>query len=142
MLNSDVKPEKMIDLHIKMDKPTYDKVCILAGTRRETVSAVMRRVLAAGLDNEIARQSSDVLTAAVRSAIRSELKSTENRLAKLASKAGITAATGLITADDIIVRTSHDSNERAKTSERLANARARAVRYLNTSEPKGDDDNA
>jgi hypothetical protein len=104
LLKSDAKPEKMIDLHIKLGKATMDKVITLAGIRRETASSVIRQILAAGLDNEIAEQSSETLVSVVRKTIRAELKSTENRLADLGAKAGIAAGTAEQMVADMVKR--------------------------------------
>ncbi len=86
-------PEKLVNLHIRVNEATIDKLAILAGNRNESLASTARRILTAGLDNEIAAQSLNTITAAVRSAIRVELKSTENRLAALGANASIAAGT-------------------------------------------------
>ncbi len=91
--NPDAKPWKIIDLHLKLDKATMDKVNTLAGIQKETASSIIRRILDAGLDAEIAEQSLGTVISAIRKVIRSELKSTENRLAALGAKARISAGT-------------------------------------------------
>jgi hypothetical protein len=141
LLNSDVKPEKLIDLHIRVDKATMDKLTIMAGNRKESLATTVRRILIMGLNTEIAEHSSDTLAAAVRKAIRVELKSTENRLAKLSAKAGIAAASAMYLADEIYIAAGSDPQaDRANSPERLTNIRTRAARYLK--EPEGDGTNA
>jgi 2-iminoacetate synthase ThiH len=85
------KKIKLINLHIRVDKETLDKLTLLAGSRKEPLASNVRRILIAGLNTEIAEQGLEIVTASVRKVIRSELKSTENRLAALGAKASISA---------------------------------------------------
>jgi hypothetical protein len=141
LLKSDAKPEKMIDLHIKLGKATMDKLITLAGIRRETASSVIRQILAAGLDNEIAERSSDALVSVVRKTIRAELKSTENRLAALGAKASIAAGTSEHMLTTLFERSiSGDASEKQRQAKAIHDeARKSAVSGL---KQPGDDENA
>jgi hypothetical protein len=141
LLKSDVKPEKMIDLHIKLGKATMDKLITLAGIRRETASAVIRQILAAGLDNEIAERSSEALVSVVRKTIRAELKSTENRLAALGAKACIAAGTSERMLATLFERSiSGEASEKQRQAKAIHDeARKSAVSGLKQS---GGDENA
>jgi hypothetical protein len=57
MLNSGINPIKLINLHIRVDKETLDKLNILAGSKKETLASTVRRILITGLNTEIAEQS-------------------------------------------------------------------------------------
>jgi hypothetical protein len=139
LLKSDVKPEKMIDLHIKLGKTTMDKVITLAGIRRETASSVIRQILATGLNTEIAEQSLETVTAAVRKVIRAELKSTENRLAALGAKASISAGTSEHMLTTLFERSiSGDISEKRRQAKAIHDeARKSAVSGLK--QPGGDE---
>jgi predicted DNA-binding ribbon-helix-helix protein len=135
------KSSNMVGVYVRLKKETQDKINIIAHTRGDTAAEVIRRILDTGLNVEIAEHSSDTLTAAVRKAIRSELKATENRLAKLSAKAGIAAASAMYLADEIYIAAGSDPQaDRANSPERLTNIRTRAARYLK--EPEGDGTNA
>jgi hypothetical protein len=60
---------------------------------RDSASSIIRKILDAGLNAEIAEQALETITAAIRKVIRSELKSTENRLTSLCAKATVAAGT-------------------------------------------------
>ncbi|MGD0622885.1 MAG: hypothetical protein ABSA82_10565 [Thermacetogeniaceae bacterium] len=139
MLNSGVKPEKLVDLHIRVDKDILDKIITLAGTRRETAAAVIRRTLAAGLNAEIAESSLETITSAIRKAIRAELKSTENRLAALGAKASIAAGTSEHMLTTLFERSiSGDISEKRRQAKAIHDeARKNAVSGLK--QPGGDE---
>lgn len=138
MPNLDAKLEKMIDLHIKLGKTTMDKVITLARIRGETASSVVRRILAVGLDAEIAEQSLGTVASVVRKAIRAELKSTENRLANLVAKASISAGTSehmLVTLFERSIQ--GNASEKQKDAKSIHNeARKKAV--IGLRQPGGD----
>jgi len=140
LLNSDATPEKMIDLHIKLGKATMDKVTALASIRRETASSVIRKILAAGLNAEIAEQSLETVTSAVRKVIRAELKSTENRLAALGAKASIAAGTSEHMLTTLFERSiaGDTSGKQRQAKEIHDDARKKAVSGLK--QPGGEDD--
>jgi hypothetical protein len=131
----------MIDLHIKLGKATMDKLITLAGIRRETASSVIRQILAAGLDNEIAERSSEALVFVVRKTIRAELKSTENRLAALGAKACIAAGTSEHMLATLFERSiSGEASEKQRQAKAIHDeARKSAVSGLKQS---GGDENA
>jgi hypothetical protein len=140
LLKSDAKPEKMIDLHIKLGKATMDKLITLAGIRRETASSVIRKIMAAGLDNEIAEWSSEALVSVVRKTIRAELKSTENRLGALGAKASIAAGTSERMLTTLFERSiSGDTSEKRRQAKAIHDeARKSAVSGLK--QPGGEKD--
>jgi len=129
---SEAKPWKMIDLHLKLAKATVDKVNTLAGIQKETASAIIRRILDAGLDAEIAEQSLGTITSVIRKVIRSELKSTENRLASLGAKATIAAGTSEHMLTTLFVRSiSGEISEKQRQAKEIHDdARRKAVLSL------------
>lgn len=78
---------KMHVIHVRVSSSLHDQLKTLAITRNETVAEVVRRLLEEGSSTEIVAQRLDTITTAIRRTIRSELKSTENRMAKLSAKA-------------------------------------------------------
>jgi predicted DNA-binding protein len=80
---------------IRFKKDTYQKLQILAQQRGEAVAVVVRRMIEEFVANEMAVAAVDVVAATLRKTIRSELKLTEDRLAKLAAKAATAAATSM-----------------------------------------------
>lgn len=80
---------------IRFKKDTYQKLLILAQQRGEAVAVVVRRIIEDVVANEMAVAAVDVVAATLRKTIRSELKLTEDRLAKLAAKAATAAATSM-----------------------------------------------
>lgn len=77
---------------IRIDDTTYQLLETLANKRGEPLSVIARRILDNNLQSEVALDAQDVLITAVRKAVASELRQTENRLANLSSKAAISAA--------------------------------------------------
>jgi hypothetical protein len=126
------KKIKLINLHIRVDKETLDKLTILAGSRKEPLASTVRRILIAGLNTEMAEQSLGIVTASIRKVIRAELKSTENRLASLGAKATIAAGTSEHMLTTLFERSlSGDTSEKQRQAKAIhAEARKRAVSGL------------
>lgn len=76
-----------------LENDVYYEIKKIADQRNESMGKVVNRVLKqyCGLENTVNAQ--DIFTAHLQRVIRSELKKTENRLASLAAKSAITAAT-------------------------------------------------
>jgi hypothetical protein len=141
MLNSGINPIKLINLHIRVDKETLDKLNILAGSKKETLASTVRRILITGLNTEIAEQSLETLVSVVRKTIRAELKSTENRLATLGAKACISAGTSEHMLATLFVRSiSGDISEKQRQAKAIHDeARKKALSGL---KQPGDDESA
>ncbi|WP_246187528.1 hypothetical protein [Neomoorella glycerini] len=71
----------------------YNALASLSIRRKESIAVTIRRLLSQAISEEAAVDGKDVITDAVRRAMRDVLKPTEDRLAKLASKAARMAAT-------------------------------------------------
>ncbi|MZP31213.1 hypothetical protein GTO91_16010 [Heliobacterium undosum] len=63
-----------------------------ASKQKKDVTGLVREMLQRALDEDAAVDGLDVVTSTVRRTVRSELKITENRLAKIAAKAAHAAA--------------------------------------------------
>lgn len=80
---------------VYLSENTYDVLNNLSSKRKESMSLIARKILEKGLTEEAAKDGIDAVTDAVRRAMRDILKPTEDRLAKLASKAAVAAATAM-----------------------------------------------
>lgn len=85
----------MKKLTVYLSENTYDILNNLSSKRKESMSLIARNILEKGLTEESARDGIDVVTDAVRRALRDVLKPTEDRLAKLTAKAAVAAATAM-----------------------------------------------
>lgn len=83
----------MKSIPVRLPEGVYATLASLAASRGEPMAAVARRYIMQGLEQDAAASGKDVITDAVRRAMRDVLKPTEDRLAKLASKAARMAAT-------------------------------------------------
>ena len=85
-----------------------------------------------GLDTEIAEQSLGTINSIVRKVIRAELKATENRLAKLAAKTVIEAATCEHMLNTLFVRVIQgDASEKQRQAKEIRDdARRRSLANL------------
>jgi predicted DNA-binding protein len=118
---------------IRFKKDTYEKLQILSQQRGEPVAVVVRRMVEEFVANEMAVAAVDVVATMLRKTIRSELKLTEDRLAKLAAKAATAAATSMyLNTQALRDLGKHDALELYQA------ARKKAVAYLR--EPDVDDD--
>lgn len=80
-------------LTIRLDTEIYNLLNSIAKKREESMAAVARKILSGNLQSETALDAQDILITTVRKAIRTELKTTENRLANLCVKNAITSST-------------------------------------------------
>ncbi|ADL07202.1 hypothetical protein [Thermosediminibacter oceani] len=80
---------------VYLSENTYDVLNNLSSKRKESMSLIARKILEKGLTEEAAKDGIDAVTDAVRRAMRDILKPTEDRLAKLAAKAAVAAATAM-----------------------------------------------
>lgn len=85
----------MQEFHIRLPDGLGQALRALAVQRKEPVAVVVRNLLSKALAEEAAADGKDVIKDAVRQAMRDVLKPTEERLAKLAAKAAIAAATSM-----------------------------------------------
>jgi predicted DNA-binding protein len=140
-LNMSDKSSNMVGTYLRLEKETRDKINIIAKTRGETVAEVIRRILEKGLNEEIAEQSLDTIISAVRKTVRAELKTTENRLAKLSARSAIAAGTTMYMQRDTLqafFKAPDKETAAQMAQDRLDNARKMAVHFLRNDE--GDED--
>ncbi|WP_422445371.1 hypothetical protein [Thermoanaerobacterium sp. DL9XJH110] len=78
-----------------LDDNLYNSLSTIAAQRKEKMAVVIRRILTQYVAEENAANGRDVICSAVRSSMRDVLKPVEDRLAKLATKATIAAATSM-----------------------------------------------
>lgn len=90
-----LKEVDMKDFHIFLDDDLDEALKGLAKIRGVNQSEVMRQILREYVSTNSANKSLDVITSVLRSVVRSELKSTENRIAALSAKAAIAGATSM-----------------------------------------------
>ncbi|MBO8129274.1 MAG: hypothetical protein H0Z39_08775 [Peptococcaceae bacterium] len=119
----------MKEIHLRVEDDLHKQLKAFAKQRGEPMAVVVRRLLRSALANQAAVDAVDVVSVAVRKVIRAELKPTENRMAKLAAKAAIAAATAMYlntqTIEDLGKRDALDLYRRA---------RVKAVAYLRASD--------
>jgi len=84
---------KMARVHFSLEEGTYLSLKRAADLNRETVSALMRRVLKEGLEAQ--QGEGDELTLMIRRTVRDELRPTEAVLTKAAVQAAIATGTGM-----------------------------------------------
>jgi len=85
--------DKRVNVNLSLDDDLCTSLKHLAQLNKESVSVLVNRILAESTDET--QDDADRLTLAVRRVIRGTMKSVENGLAKFASTAAITAATGM-----------------------------------------------
>ncbi|MBT9174329.1 MAG: hypothetical protein DDT21_02743 [Syntrophomonadaceae bacterium] len=88
-----MKQSKYVQLKIPLKDETYLALEYFAALNKESVSALIRRLLAQEMDTSAPEP--DVLTLKMRRAIRDTLGPVEEALAKHAADATIAAATGM-----------------------------------------------
>lgn len=81
------------NVHIALSTRQYSSLKYFAHLNGEPVVALMRRLLAQALEPQAA--DSDPLALLVRRAVNDNVKSMENKLAKLAANTAMTSATGM-----------------------------------------------
>jgi len=86
---------KLKGVFLRMDEDLLNALKALAARRKEPMAVVVRNLLSRALAEENASEGKDVITDAVRRAMRDVLKPVEERMAKLASKAARAAATSM-----------------------------------------------
>jgi rRNA-processing protein FCF1 len=82
-------------IYVCLPEDIYEALVGLASRRKESISAIARKMLTESIAVEAAKDGIDAVTDAVRRAMRDILKPTEDRLAKLAAKAAVAAATAM-----------------------------------------------
>ena len=107
-----------------------------ATRRKESVAEIVRRLLKESLAKEIAEDSTYIISTTIRKTIRSELKLTENRIAKLVAKTSIAAATSMFLNYAVIKE--GNLGLKINSKELYEQARIKAVAYLRESGEKED----
>jgi len=120
-----VPEQKSRYIKVRLDSKNYNLLRNLTAQKGESISYYVRKLILNEIRNESALNAQDALTAAVRKAINLELKTTENRLANLAAKGAITAAT----AENLVYLVLKNQNQQNPQLARGL-ARKRAVAYL------------
>ncbi|MBE3573622.1 MAG: hypothetical protein IMW95_11870 [Moorella humiferrea] len=115
----------MKEIKAYLPEETYEALMSLAARRNEPVSAVARRMLVNAIAEEAAADGKDVIIDAVRRAMREVLKPAEDRMAKLAAKAAMAAATAMYLNTQVI-----GDLGRKDVLQIYSEARKRAVAYL------------
>ncbi|MCG0278982.1 MAG: hypothetical protein L5656_10755 [Thermanaeromonas sp.] len=93
---------KLKGVYLRMDEDLLNALKALAARRKEPMAVVVRNLLSRALAEENAVEGKDVITDAVRRAMRDVLKPVEERMAKLASKAARAAATSMYLNTEVI----------------------------------------
>ncbi len=118
-------------IHVRISSSLQDHLKTLAITRNETVAEVIRRLLEEGSSAEIVAQGLDTITAAIRRTIRAELKSTENRMAKLSAKATKFAGATIYLTESLRIASAGDKNAASASSvDRIKEAMAWGARQM------------
>lgn len=89
-------------LTVRLPEDVYNALVSLSARRKETIAVTIRRLLSQAVSEEAAVDSKDVITDAVRRAMRDVLKPVEDRMAKLAAKAAMAAATSMYLNTEVI----------------------------------------
>lgn len=89
-------------LTVRLPEDVYNALVSLSARRKETIAVIIRRLLSQVVSEEAAVDSKDVITDAVRRAMRDVLKPVEDRMAKLAAKAAMAAATSMYLNTEVI----------------------------------------
>lgn len=89
--------ELLNPMRIRLDKDLDNQLNALAIRRGESKAELCRRLLRKAVAQEIAQDSIDPVTIAVRQAMADVLKPVEERLAKINAKTAIAAATAMYT---------------------------------------------
>ncbi|MGB9860272.1 MAG: hypothetical protein ACPLQP_10095 [Moorellaceae bacterium] len=93
---------KLKGVFLRMDEDLLNALKALAARRKEPMAVVVRNLLSRALAEENAADGKDVITDAVRKAMRDVLKPVEDRMAKLAAKAAMAAATSMYLNTEVI----------------------------------------
>lgn len=117
--------EKTKLLQTRVDSKVFNLFKEITAQKGMSTSEYLRRLVNREIKNDAALSSQDQLTAAVRKAIRLELKTTENRLANLAAKSVITSATAERISYLILKNQNHPNASMVRDL-----ARKKAVAYL------------
>ncbi|MCH4200159.1 MAG: ribbon-helix-helix protein, CopG family [Clostridium tyrobutyricum] len=115
----------MKDIHLRVDNDIDDKIKDLSKRRGVSQAEVMRQIFREYFSTNAANDSLEIITSILRGVVRSELKPTENRMAKLSAKSAIAGATSMFLCTQTIADLGkHDSVEIYQK------ARKKAVAYL------------
>ncbi|TYP56833.1 hypothetical protein [Thermosediminibacter litoriperuensis] len=112
-------------IYVCLPEDIYEALVGLASRRKESISAIARKMLTESIAVEAANDGIDKVTDAVRRAMRDILKPTEDRLAKLAAKAAVAAATSMYLNTQCIADLG-----KSNALELYQMARTKAVAYL------------
>jgi hypothetical protein len=116
---------------VRVSSSLYNQLKTLATTRGESVAEVIRCLLEQGSSTEIAAQGLETITTAIRKTIRAELKSTENRMAKLSAKAVKFAGATIHLTESLRISSSSDKKAAsASSADRIREAMAWAARQM------------
>ncbi len=130
---------KMQVIHVRVSPILHNQLKTLATTRGEPVAEVIRRLLEQGSSTEIVAQGLETITTAIRKTIRAELKSTENRMAKLSAKATKFAGATIYLTEFLRISSSSDKKAAsASSADRIKEAMSWAARQMMRRE---EDDN-
>lgn len=112
-------------IYVCLPEDIYEALVGLASRRKESISAIARKMLTESIAVEAANDGIDKVTEAVRKAMRDVLRPTEDRLAKLMAKTAVAAATAMY----MNVQTIADLGKH-NAVEIYNEARVKAVAYL------------
>lgn len=85
----------MPEIHLRLPPELDNRITVLASAQRKSKSEVIRNILHKATCENAAEDSLDLISETIRLVIRSELRRTEDRLAKIAAKNTIAAATSM-----------------------------------------------
>ncbi|WP_227766344.1 hypothetical protein [Zhaonella formicivorans] len=85
----------MPQIHLKISESLNKKITALASAEQKSKSEVVRNILEHYTAENAAENSLDLVSETIRKVIKSELRRTEDRLAKIAAKNTIAAATAM-----------------------------------------------
>ncbi|WP_338832856.1 hypothetical protein MHLNE_16060 [Moorella humiferrea] len=112
-------------LTVRLPEDVYNALAALSVRREESIAVTVRRLLSQAISEEAAADGKDVIIDAVRRAMRDVLKPAEDRMAKLAAKAAMAAATSMYLNTQVI-----GDLGRKDVLQIYSEARKRAVAYL------------
>ena len=125
-------------LTIRMDVDNYNTLQILSNQKGEPVAVLTRRIIEEYLAKNSAVEGLDIISTAIRKVIRSELKPTEDRMAKLAAKTAISSATSMFM--NYFVVKEAPLGLKISSKEVYEQSRIKAVAYLREKEKETIED--
>ena len=120
---------KFQQIHLRLDKETYEKIKIISKENKESVSEVVRQLINEGLAVKVTEENTDIIAATVRKQLEVVLNPHINRLASLSSKSGHMAATAAFLNVQALMDLVPKEN-RKNVREMYENARKKSAEYM------------